>query len=286
MKITVDAGHGYKANQSPIIDEYYEGTYMWYLGCMLVERLKEYGFEVAFTRESINDDPAVYDRGKLAGDNGSNLFISLHSDAIGKSADGTYNQTATGTTVYYSLANAEGAAIGKQIGEAVAALFGHKFRGCKTKAYSDSKPTTDYYGVIRGAAQNGCTLALIVEHGFHTNAADVAFLMNDENLAAIADTEAEIIANWFGMEKQKNDAAELSDEIAKVHGEVIALGEKYRALQADVTGIAEEVALLSNDVKELIDSVAQLETLMSELSNLEGKLEIIGGTLDFKIKEL
>lgn len=205
MKITIDAGHGYNVNKSPVNSEYYEGTRMWHLGNMLAEALDEYGFETVMTRDSILENPPVYDRGKIAGENNSDLFISLHSNAVGKSADGTYDTSVSGTTCYRSLTNEAGDALGDDIGETVAALMGHKFRGTKTKKYSSSKPDTDYYGVLRGAAQNGCTLALIVEHGFHTNPDDAAFLLSDDNLQAIADAEAAIIGAYFGLEKEADD---------------------------------------------------------------------------------
>lgn len=214
MKITIDAGHGYNANKSPVNSEYYEGTRMWYLGNMLASALEEYGFETVMTRPNINDNPPVYDRGKMAGENGSDLFISLHSNAIGKSANGEYDTSISGTTCYRSLANEAGDKLGDDIGETVAALMGHKFRGTKTKKYSSSKPDTDYYGVLRGAAQNGCTLALIVEHGFHTNPDDVEFLLDDDNLQAIADAEAAIIGAYFGVEKKAEESYGEEFEIA------------------------------------------------------------------------
>ena len=65
-------------------------------------------------------------------------------------------------------------------------------RGIKTRSYPD-KPDTDYYGVIRNSVQSGCRRAMHIEHGFHTNPEDSAFLQNSEKLALLAAAEAEVI---------------------------------------------------------------------------------------------
>lgn len=230
-KITIDAGHGYNVNHSPVVDEYYEGTQMWCLGNMLANELMAYGFDVVLTRENITDDPGIYARGETAGKNGSDVFISLHSNAVGKSSDGTYDQSITGTTVYRSLTNDNSQELGEQLGNAVAEIMGHKFRGCKTKKYSDSKPTTDYYGVIRGAAENGCTTAFIVEHGFHTNKADAEFLLDEDNLAKIAKSEAQVIADYYGIAKPVVEECNCKDEIAMLKTTVEELRQKVDALE-------------------------------------------------------
>ena len=79
-------------------------------------------------------------------------------------------------------------------------------RGVTTKTQSNG---ADWYGVIRGAvsgattqgkAQNGpVRYDYIVEHGFHDNQKECRFLSKQENLKAIAEAKAAVIADYFGI---------------------------------------------------------------------------------------
>ena len=200
LKITLDPGHGQYGNKSPNNTKYIEGTQMWHLANKLKVALEAYGFEVVTTRPKISDDPSLNTRGKTAGSNGSCLFLSLHSNAPGKSADGTYSKTVTGSVVYYSMTRDDNKTLADKLGNKVSELMGHYYRGSKTKQYPN-KPGVDYYGVIRAAAQNGCKCAMLIEHGFHTNIADSNYLLVDANLQKLAEAEAAIIADYFGQKK-------------------------------------------------------------------------------------
>ena len=70
-------------------------------------------------------------------------------------------------------------------------------RGIMIREYP-GVPEDDYYGVIRAAAKSGCRQAFLIEHGFHTNPEDAAFLTNDACLDKLADAEAEVIIRYFG----------------------------------------------------------------------------------------
>lgn len=200
ISITLDPGHGQYGNKSPNNPKYYEGTQMWHLSVKLKAALEKYGFEVHTTRPNLEDSPALDKRGTSAGKNGSSLFLSLHSNAPGKKADGSYDAVTTGTSVYYSLTKPETKNFASTLGNKVAELMGHHYRGSKTKQYPN-KPNVDYYSVIRNAVESGCPCALLVEHGFHTNLKDSEFLLKDENLQKLADVEAAIIAEYFGVAK-------------------------------------------------------------------------------------
>lgn len=218
MKITLDPGHGQNNNQSPNNKNYYEGNQMWKLANFLKEALAEYGFEVITTRPKITDKPSLDSRGSTAGKNGSVMFISLHSNAPAPNADGSYSSTPTGTTVYYSLTDsAKNKNIADKIGKKVAEIMGHNFRGSFTKQYP-GKPAWDYYGVIRSAAQSGCKCAMLVEHGFHTNIKDSNFLLSDANLKKLAEGEAAVIAEHFGMKKKSTAKYRVFDENDKQIG--------------------------------------------------------------------
>jgi hypothetical protein len=59
----------------------------------------------------------------------------------------------------------------------------------------------DYYGVIRGAVAQGVQ-CIIIEHGFHTNTAVAKWLMSDANLKKLAEAEAKVLAEHYGLKKQ------------------------------------------------------------------------------------
>ena len=111
--------------------------------------------------------------------------------------DGTYSPSVTGSVVIYSLTDKDNKALADKLGVKVSELMDHHYRGSITKA-STANPGTDYYGVLRAAAQSGCKCAFIIEHGFHTNVKDSNFLLSDTNLQILADAEAKIIADHFG----------------------------------------------------------------------------------------
>lgn len=201
-KITIDPGHNHLSNVSPINKNYIEGERMWKLGCYLKDALEEYGIEAVLTRPTVTTDLPIPDRGKLAAKNGSDLFVSLHSNAPAPRKNGTYDTTVTGTYVYYSLTDGDNKDLADKLGGAIAAKMGHKFRGSLTREFSEERPNWDYYGVIRNAAQNGCKAAFLIEHGYHTCPKDIAFLMSDANLMELAQAEAKVVAEYFGVTRK------------------------------------------------------------------------------------
>ncbi len=210
LKIAIDPGHGQYGNKSPNNAAYIEGTQMWKLGRKLKTALEAYGFQVFFTRPNISDDPSLAARGGMAGNNGCNMFLSLHSNAPGRNADGTYSKTCTGSVVYYSMTRPENKVLADRLGKRVSELMGHYYRGSLTREYP-GRSGVDYYGVIRGAAQSGCKCAMLIEHGFHTNIQDSNWLLAEANLQKLADAEAKIIAEYFDAAKAEIEPPVTSD---------------------------------------------------------------------------
>lgn len=201
MRIAIDPGHGRYDNRSPNNPLYVEGTQMWHLGVYLEKELVKYGAEVITTRPTIDENPTLAERGEIAGENKCDLLISLHSNAPAPRDDGTYDEGVTGTVLYYPLGTPELKALSDSLGERVSGLMGHYFRGSFTKSYPNA-PKLDYFGVIRNSVAYGCKSAIILEHGFHTNLKDSEFLLDDVNLKALAEAEAEVIASYFGLSKR------------------------------------------------------------------------------------
>ena len=203
MKITIDPGHGQNTNKSPNNPSYVEGTQMWKLGQKLQKALESYGFEVINTRPNIGDDPSLSARGKAAGESGSSLLLSLHSNAPSASPDGTYDPSVNGVCACYSQKDkAFNQPLAKKLAETVGNLMGN---GVRAVFYNDypGKPGTDYFGVLRYSAASGCPHEIIIEHGYHTNVYESNWLLDDANIDRLALEEARVIAECFGVEKSE-----------------------------------------------------------------------------------
>ncbi len=212
LTVVLDPGHiaGYNKGVAP---GYAEGNMVWKLAQFLTEYLQKDGVRVINTRPNINTDLDLYARGQVAVNNGAELFISLHSNAIG---DQSRWEQAYGVSVYRSEYLPGSIDLGNKLADACVNVMrpvtGVTFsRGVLTRLGGAGD---DYYGVIRGAVSGAKNLAaaaagpvrhaFIIEHGFHTQSAECAFLNNDANLRKLAAAEAEVIKQHFGVNATPN----------------------------------------------------------------------------------
>ena len=195
--IVLDPGHGEKGNPHTTREGFYEGTQNFKLVNKLKAKLEAAGFDVITTRENVEDNPSLEERGKLAGERGADMFISIHSNAPG--ANHPNYSAVCGSEVFYSVTDPEwNVPVAKKLNSAVVAAMPTKDRGIKTRLYPDTTDV-DYYGVIRHSAQSGCKHAFLIEHGFHTNPEDSAVLQSDEGLERIAEAEFKVLCEVFGI---------------------------------------------------------------------------------------
>jgi len=197
IRITLDPGHTQNYNVYPPKRGFYEGTQMWKLANYLKAELEKYGFIVKTTRPNLADNPSLAQRGQIAA--GDDLIISLHSNATANAKD---TQT-TGTVIFYTLSTPHIKTLADKLGNKIASLMGHHYRGSMTKESTTMKGY-DYYGVLRNAIINKCKAGLLIEHGFHTNPKDAAFLTVDNNLKKLAEEEAKIIYEYYEGEINMN----------------------------------------------------------------------------------
>ncbi len=192
MKICLDAGHYGKYNPSPVNKAYYESDMTWKLHKYLKTALETYGIEVIVTRSSKDKDLALESRGKLA--KGCDLFISVHSNACDTES------------VDYPLAcctvSGKADKIGQALADTVAKVMGTTQGGRILKRKGTNG---DWYGVLSGAASVAVP-GVLLEHSFHTNKRATAWLLVDNNLKKLAEAEAQVIANYFGISKLKAPA--------------------------------------------------------------------------------
>lgn len=190
-RICLDAGHYGKYNRSPAVPSYYESEMNWKLHLKLKAALERYGFEVITTRPDQAQDRGLISRGEAS--KGCDLFLSIHSNAIGGSPD-----EATDYPLAVVQLDGKGDSLGKALAKAIENTMGTKQPGRIWTKRSDSGG--EWYGVLRGAASVG-TMGIILEHGFHTNTKATQWLLQDSNLDKLAEVEAQVIAAHFGVEK-------------------------------------------------------------------------------------
>ena len=185
--VCLDAGHYGKYNRSPVIPEYYESEMNWKLHLLLRDRLTERGIEVWLTRQDPDADLNEYYHGQAA--EGADLLLSVHSNAAER-------ESADHPVVYVPL-DGSGTELGKLLGACIRDVMDTD----EPERIADREGENgDYYGVIRGAAAVGTT-GLILEHSFHTNRRATEWLLKEENLKAMAEAEAEVLSEWFGLEQ-------------------------------------------------------------------------------------
>ena len=188
ITVHIDPGHyGSKYNQG-INKSYYESAMTWKLANYLKSELENKGIKVTLSRNSINNDPSLYDRGY--GAKGKNLFLSLHSNACG-------SENADYPLVIRSLKSDNNALdLANKLGKVIRDTMG---TSQNYKVITKQGSNGDYYGVIRGAAAAGVNYNYILEHGFHTNKKCADWLLNDNNLKTLAKKEADVIASFFNV---------------------------------------------------------------------------------------
>lgn len=201
-KVCLDAGHYATYNTSPANKLYVESLRMWDLHLLLKKYLEQLGITVYTTRSEQHRDLSLTTRGKLSA--GCDLFISLHSNAVGSRVDESVDYV-----VSYCQYDDRGISIddisrdfGLKLAKTVASVMGTKQEPRIGTRRSDSDKDHDgilddnYYGVLNGARQVGVP-GVIIEHSFHTNTRSTNWLLDNNNLDRLARAEAECIASYL-----------------------------------------------------------------------------------------
>ena len=185
-KIMLDAGHYTNYNRSKVYKEYCEGNMVWELCKYLKVELEKYGFKVDTTRTSRDKDLALYNRGIKA--KGYDMFISLHSNACD---DEKIDR------VVIIKGHDQPSTLADKFGNALTQVMGVKQ---KHQVYVRTLESGgEYYGVLRGAKAAGVANRFIIEHGFHTNTNTAKWLCVDANIKKLAEVEAKVIADHYGV---------------------------------------------------------------------------------------
>lgn len=204
FKMLIDPGHNREFDNR--VGTYSEATTM----LALAKVIKAYGesnymMQIDLTRTTM--DPLVWGSNsadlsaRAARSKGYDLFYSVHSDASGDKA-------VQGGTLYGDInpANADHALFTK-IAAAVAAATGTKTNGVRYRSGESSwsiyqKPTagkSNYYAVLR---EGQAKVALLMEHGFHTNAKEADLLRSIQVQNKIAMNVIDTIASHYKIPRR------------------------------------------------------------------------------------
>lgn len=201
MKICLDAGHGAGYNPSPAEPAYREGDQMFAFQRWLQRALEARGVTVVTTRQRVEDDPDLLQRGRMAA--GCDLLLSLHSNAAGN----VVNESVDYVAVFYPVSGRH-QALAQALAETIGAVMGTRQLPQSLVRWNSAR-TADYYGIIRYSVAAG-TPALLLEHSFHTHPEMTRWLLVEDNLRRLAEAEAAVIAEYFGLEE-----AEMRYELLK-----------------------------------------------------------------------
>lgn len=201
-KVILDPGHVKGYNKGAVAG-YYEGTAMFHYAYRLGEKLKQRGIDVGYTREKVTDNPSLTARGKTA--TGADMFVSLHSN-------GASSASATGVSTFYSIKRDGDKPYAVDWCNRLAELMGIRARGASTRKGGGD---WDYYTVIQYAVKVDCPHVFLIEHGFHTNPAECAWLMVDTNLEAMAELECNIICDILGIAYSADEESQSPQEPIK-----------------------------------------------------------------------
>ena len=207
IKIMLDAGHAGKYNRSPANAAYYESDFTWKFHLMLKKALEARGFTVGTTRESQAGDLGLHARGQAA--KGYNLFISIHSNAVGSGVNNSVDYPVAITMVDddKTTIDEESKAIGEVLAQTVGQVMKtrQKARTYTKKSANDRDGNgimdDEYYGVLNGA-KSVRVPGVILEHSFHTCADATAWLLDNGNLERMAEAEAAALAAHYGVSGQ------------------------------------------------------------------------------------
>ena len=198
--VCLDAGHYGKYNRSPVVPQFYESEFNWKLHNFLAAELEQYGIKVRKTRSDSDVDLSLTERGKQAKE--CDLFLSLHANA----ADNESANYVLGICMVDDACgeiDAQSKDVAKLLSDCVAEVMDAQSVVWSKESSKDrdgNGKKDDYYGVLRGTHSVG-TPGVILEHGFFTNKKQAQMLLDDRNLQLLAEAEAKVLADWFGVTK-------------------------------------------------------------------------------------
>lgn len=161
-KICLDAGHGSTCSNGAPDGSYKEYEFAWDVANQMKTILESHGVTVKMTRTD-DTDMSLSKRVNISNNFSPDYFVSIHSNASGS---GSVWNSASGWEIYVPAKGGSAEKLAKKIEEETMKVFPLNDRGIKTASYTVLTKTK--------------APAVLIEHGFHTNKADVEYLKSNE----------------------------------------------------------------------------------------------------------
>ena len=207
IKGTIDPGHGGndRANVGPT--GYVEADGVLDISKILKAKLEATGkFDIKLTRDT-DKTLGLSERARIAANFGSKFFISQHTNAA--------SATSKGTEVFYSVKRPNDRKYAEKMSANIANALGIYNRGPKVRE-SENYPGQDYYTVINVSERYGIPHIFLVESAFHSNPNEEKLLKDPKMREAIADAQAKVICEIFGVEYNSNQSTKPAEQIKPV----------------------------------------------------------------------
>lgn len=258
----------------------------WKLANYLKEALEAKGVQADLTKKSLNDDPSLSERGKMA--KGYDLFISLHSNACAtESVD--YPVSLVYQNLDWTDIDDKSIELGKKLANLVQEEMKTKQAGRILQKKSDydrdgnGRLDDEYYGVL-AASRSVSVPGVLVEHSFHTNAKATEWLLVDDNLKNLAAKEAELIVNFLTAQIDDNKNITTDDgkkdntqnknlyRVRKSWDNVASQIGAYSILQNAINACASGYSVFDNTGKAVFTRVAASKVYTVEKGDTLSKI--------------
>lgn len=243
-RICLDAGHYGSEYNAGIVPGYYESVTVWKLTLYEKEYLEKMGIEVILTRGTIDENPDLSARGKMAA--GCDLFVSNHTNAcstesVNRAVVIHYVDREETMVDEYSRAFAVGLA---KVIQTTMGVNGQQVYSRLSGNDRDRNGEKDdnYYGVLNGCFQTGVP-GVIAEHSFHTNTEACRWLMNDDNLRKLAKACAECMAAFVGVPAVQDEGIQAIEFKSMAEKDIIRCVAELCAADMKKSGILASVSI-------------------------------------------
>jgi N-acetylmuramoyl-L-alanine amidase len=211
MKITLDAGHGYKTIGKQTPDGMKEYEFNRAVAQYMKENFEQYeGVTVYFAHDDSRDVPLA-ERTNQANKLGVDLYFSIHANAFGSG----WNDANGIETFAWVHNNAESLKLANAVQANLVKATGLKNRGVKTADYHVLRETN--------------MPAILVEHAFMTNTAEAEKLKSEDFRKICAESNVQAIANVYGLKRKPKKVKTVHIYTGGYGGEALATVQAFIA---------------------------------------------------------
>lgn len=216
--VCLDPVHGPKTVNGSPDGAYKECEFAWDMYKRLRSLLEKQGIEIIGTRTE-NEKPSLSRRCEISNNGNADLFISIHSDAVG---GGDWNDV----NGFTAITSAPPSTHARNV---FARALCECLKAVGVKPHGDGLAHNDKLTVLVKTDAPAC----LIEYGFHTNKDDVKLLKDGSYRDKLSSATTKGVCEFLGVE-YKEDATMTKDEAKQI------VKEKAKLSDATIQFIAED----------------------------------------------